>query len=161
MNSALTGWSGAAWTGSVLAAALAVAAAIHRPAPDFAARPVLALLHSPGGNPAWRLRWSRTAAEIAARSLGSAKPPRGHAFELWLVTGGSAAPRPLGILPLTGRRLIPLAPANVRLLGGPGALIATAEPPEGTPALRPSGPALFRGRLRAPIEGRPGRAGGA
>lgn len=152
MKGDLGGWRGALSLLVVLAAAFAVAAAIRRPAPDFADRPVLAVLRAGDGRAIWRLRWSRAAAEIAADSLRPPPPPRGRAFELWLAAAGSSAPRPLGILPLKGRRLIPLAPQTVKRLGGAGMLFATIEPPEGTPALRPSGPALFRGRLHGPLE---------
>lgn len=144
-------WRAAAEVLAVAVLALVVAAAIARPAPDFADRPVLAVIRDEGAHPVWAIRLAPAAHEIAARSLRAETAPRGRGFELWLVPAGAAAPRPLGMLPASGSQVIPLIPENAALLAGRGALLVTLEAAEGAPDLRPGGAPLFRGRLRGMI----------
>lgn len=144
-------WRTAATVLAVAVLALVVAAAIGRPVPDFADRPVLAVIRDAGGRPVWEIRLSRTAHEIAAASLRAEPAPAGRGFEVWLVPAAGAGPRPLGMLPAAGSRLIPLAPRDTALFARRGALVVTLEAGEGAPDLRPSAAPLFRGRLRGMI----------
>ncbi len=144
-------WRAAAAVLAIAVLALLVAAAIGRSAPDFADRPVLAVIRDGRARPVWEIRLARAAHEIAARSLRAEPVPAGRAFELWLLPAAAAGPRPLGILPSTGVDVIPLAPRNAALLAGRGALLVTLEASEGAPDLRPSGAPLFRGHLRGMI----------
>ena len=136
---------------AVTGLALVVAVAIARPAPDFADQPVLAVIRDAGARPAWEIRLAPAAHEIAATSLRAEPAPKGRAFELWLLPAAAARARPLGILPPAGVAVIPLAPHDVPLLGGRGALLVTLEAEEGAPDLRLGGAPLFRGRLRGTI----------
>lgn len=144
-------WRAAATVLAVAVLALVVAAAIARPAPDFAARPVVAVIRDAAGRPVWDIRLAPAAHEIAAASMRAEPAPRGRAYELWLVAAGAAAPRPLGMLPPAGITVIPLAPQNATLLAGRGALLVTLEAGEGAPDLQPSGAPRFRGQLRGLI----------
>jgi anti-sigma-K factor RskA len=151
MQDSVRFWRAAAVVLAVAALALLVAAAIGRGAPDFANRPVLAVIRDSRGRPVWAIRLARAAREITAASLRPAPAPAGRAFELWLLPAAAAQPRPLGMLPAAGSRIIPLAPRNAALIAGRGALLVTLEADEGAPDLRPSGTPLFRGRLRGMI----------
>lgn len=144
-------WRAAAEVLAVAVLALVVAAAIARPSPDFADRPVLAVIRDGDAHPVWAIRLAPAAHEIAVRSLRAETAPRGRGFELWLVSAGTAAPRPLGMLSSAGGEVIPLTPQNTALLTGRGVLLVTLETGEGAPDLRPSGAPLFRGRLRGMI----------
>lgn len=143
-------WRSLAGGLGVLALALLVAALIAHPPPDFSARPTVATLQDTAGRPLWAIRLARGADQIAVDSLTPLPVPAGHAYQLWLEAPGAGAPRPLGLLPRTGRKKIAETPASIRLLTGRGELVVTIEPPEGSPGAGPTGPVLFRGRLAGP-----------
>lgn len=133
---------------AVTAAALLVAALITRPPPDFSARPVIAVVQDDGQRPLWAIRLAGAAHLIAVDSLHPPPVPSGHDYQLWLeplVDAGT--PRPLGLLPQSGRREIPETPANSRMLSGPGMLAVTLEPLGGSIGTGPGGPPLFRASL--------------
>jgi anti-sigma-K factor RskA len=141
-------WRLAAAVLAVAALALTVAALVARPAPDFAERPVIAVLRDADGQPLWSMRLARSAHQIAVESLAKApSPPPGHVYQLWLVIAKPGPPRPLGLLPQSGRKVIPETPANTRLLSGSGGLLVTLEPNGGSDDPGPSGPMRFRGRF--------------
>ena len=134
----------------VLALALLVAALIGRPAPDFAARPIVAVLRDATGHPLWAIRLARGAHQIAVDSRAASPVPAGHAYQLWLEAPGAGGPRSLGLMPQTGRKTIAETPANIRRLAGRGELTVTLEPWGGSPGIGPSGPVRFRGALVGP-----------
>jgi anti-sigma-K factor RskA len=139
---------------AAVALALVVAAVVERPVPDFAGRPVAAVLRDRAGRATWAIRLAPAAHEIAADALRAEPAPAGRAYQLWLLPNGAAAPRSLGLLPGAGRRVIPLSPLAARLLAGAGRLIVTLEPAEGAGDARPASPALYRAALaprRAPV----------
>ena len=143
-------WRSLAGSLGVAALALLVAAQIGRAAPDFSARPIVAVLRDAAGHPLWAIRLARGADQIAADSLAPPPVPAGRVYQLWLEAPGAGGPRPLGLLPRTGRKKIAETPANIRLLAARGELIVTLEPQGGSPGTGPSGPALFRGALAGP-----------
>lgn len=133
---------------AVLALALLVAALIARPAPDFAALRIVAVLADDAHRPAWAIRLAPAAHQIAADTLRVQSVPAGRAYQLWLSVAGAAPPRPLALLPQQGRKVIPVTPANARLLArAAGELFVTLEPVGGSPGPRPGGPVSFRGSL--------------
>jgi anti-sigma-K factor RskA len=140
-------WRGTTAVLAIAVLALTVAATIRRHRPDFANRPVLAVIRDGSGRPVWNIRLARAAHEIAAQSVRAAAEPAGRGFELWLTPAAAATPRPLGLLPSAGQRVIPVMPRYAALLAGRGALFVTLETSEGSPSLQPSGPPVFRGRL--------------
>jgi anti-sigma-K factor RskA len=140
-------WRGAAAVLATTALALLVAALVSREPPDFAEKPVIAVLRDPGQRPAWAVRLARTAHQIAVDSLDPPPPPAGKAYQLWLVAPGAAAPEPLGLMPLFGRKIVAETPSNIRLLAGKGELRVTVEPATGTLAGAPTGASEFRAEL--------------
>ena len=133
---------------AVTAAALLVAALIGRPPADFSARPVGAMVQDGGQHPLWAIRVAGDAHQIAVESLHPPAVPPGHVYQLWLEPPpGAGTPRPLGLLPQSGRKEIPETPANTRMLSGPGVLVVTLEPLGGSIGTGPSGPTLFRSGL--------------
>lgn len=139
-------WRRAAAVLATVALALLVAALIAREPPDFAQRPVIAVLQNTGQHPAWSIRLARSAHQIAIDSLDPPRPPASKAYQLWLAAPG-AAPQPLGLLPGSGRKIVAETPANIRLLAGKGKLRVTLEPATGTLAGAPSGPPVFDASL--------------
>jgi anti-sigma-K factor RskA len=130
---------------AVLLLALAVAAAVRRAPPRFARLTPFAVVRDAAGRPLWALRLAPAAHEIAADRVGGAPPPAGHAYQLWLAL--PQGPRSLGLLPATGRKVVPETPAAVARLQGAGALIVTLEAARGSRRPRPSGPVAFRARF--------------
>ena len=130
-----------------LSLALLVAAIIAREAPDFSAMPIVAIVRDGDQHPIWAIRLARSAHQIAVDCLRPEPAPVGGVYQLWLLIPGSAGPHPLGLLPQSGRKPIPLTPKNARLLAGEGELEVTLEPIGGSRAPGPSGPILFHGSL--------------
>jgi anti-sigma-K factor RskA len=150
--SALAGiWDKAAFWRSLAAglavalSAVFVAALVGRAPPDFSAEPIVAMVRDGGQHPLWTIRLAASAHQIAADSLHPPPAPAGHVYQLWLEAPGAGPPRPLGLLPQSGRKALAESPANIRLLSGSGALVVTLEPMGGSPGPGPSGPPLFRG----------------
>jgi len=133
--------------GATLMLALLVAVAIKRAPPDFSALPVIATIRDPAGRALWTIRLARAAHEIAVDGFAVAPPADGQVYRLWLAppSGAAAGARPLGLLPLAGRRVIPEIPALLTRLAG-GGLLVTLAPAGGGTAVQPSGPILFRAR---------------
>src|SRR5262245_28250033 len=138
-------WRCAAGALATLSLALFVAAIIGRDPPDFSRLPIVAVVRDGEQHPIWEIRLSRAARQIAADSVRVQLVPANHAYQLWLSSPNSTAPRPLGLLPQSGRKRIAVSPENARLLGGLGEIVVTLEPPGGSPNPAPSGPAVFRG----------------
>ncbi len=132
---------------AVLSLALLVAAIVARPSPDFAARRIVAVVRNEAGQPVWAIRLAAASDQIAADALRPQPLPSGHVYQLWLTAEGAAAPRPVCLLPQSGRRILAVAPEIARLLQGPGALMVSVEPLGGSPRPGPSGPVQFRARL--------------
>ena len=154
MTRALAGiWDKAAFWRSLAAAlaitlcAVLVATFVGRPPTDFSGLPIVAVLRDGGQRPLWAIRLASEGHQIAADSLQPAPAPAGHVYQLWLQMPGAGPPRPLGLLPQSGRKIIAETPANARLLSGRGDLMITLEPAGGSPGSGPSGPTLFRGSL--------------
>jgi anti-sigma-K factor RskA len=153
--SAIAGlWSKAAFWRSlaaglaVTAAALLVAALIGRALPDFSALPIVTVVRDGGLRPLWAIRLAVDAHLIAVDSLHPPPVPSGHDYQLWLEPPlGAGTPRPLGLLPQSGRKEIPETSSNMRMLSGSGRLAVTLEPLGGSTGMGPSGPTLFRGNL--------------
>lgn len=134
----------------VSALALLVAALVARPAPRFSERPVIAVVRDRGQQPLWAIRLAPDAHQIAVDSLAPPSVPAGRVYQLWLERPGAGAPRPLGLLPRSGRKVIAETPANSRLLSGRGEIVVTLEAKGGSQQPRPTGPVLFRGKLDGP-----------
>jgi anti-sigma-K factor RskA len=135
---------------AVLAAsalALLVAAIIAREPPDFSTMPIVAVVRDGEQHPIWAIRLARSAHQIAADCLRPQTPPADRVYQLWLLVPDSAGPHPLGLLPQSGRKPIPVTPENARLLAAEGELEVTLEPIGGSRAQGPTGPTLFRGSL--------------
>lgn len=128
----------------VVALAATVAWVIKRAPPSFAAAPIATVRDASQGRQAlWAIRVAAHAHELAADALaGVPAPPAGRAYQLWLQTPDG--PRTLGLLPTTGRKVIPEIPAIAARLAGSGELLVSLEPARGSIAPGPSGPVLFR-----------------
>jgi len=149
-------WRRTALVLATTALALLVATLVAREPPDFAQRPVIAVLRDADQRPAWTLRLAPHAHQIAVDSLSPLPPPAGKNYELWLVAPGEVTPQPLALLPLIGRKIIAETPANIHRLAGPGELRVTLEPATGTFAPAPSGQSVFHATLKPKAE--PGEA---
>jgi anti-sigma-K factor RskA len=140
-------WRSLAGVLAVVIAALLVAALIGRAPPDFSTEPIIAVVQDGDQHALWAIRLAGRAHQIAVDSLHPPPVPPDRVYQLWLEPPGAGTPRPLGLLPETGRKAIPETPANTGLLSGPGALVVTLEPLGGSPRSGPSGPTLFRSSL--------------
>ena len=141
-------WRRAAAVLATSSLALLVAAVITREPPDFSAMPIVAVVRDGEHHPIWAIRLARDAHQIAADSLRPQPVPVDHVYQLWLLTPDAGAPRPLGMLPQSERKLIAVTPENARLLAGEGELEVSLEPASGSSASGPSGPIIFRASLQ-------------
>lgn len=140
-------WRGITAVLSTAALALLVAALVARAPPDFAQRPVIAVLRDTSGRPGWTVRLAPNAHQIAIDSLSPPPAPAGKDYQLWLTTPGGT-PQPLALLPLAGRKIFAETPGNIRLLASTAELRVTLEPATGTFAPAPSGQSVFRAPIR-------------
>lgn len=106
-----------------------------------------AVLTDQQAHSAWRVRFrpddKRLQLQaVAPRAIGADK-----AYELWVLPAGGAAPRSLGLLPLSGSRTLALSPAVVKLLAHSGKIAVSIEPSGGSPTGLPTGPVVYQGRL--------------
>ena len=129
-------WQGATTAALGLAAALALVIVL-RPSPPVR---VAVLLARAGGAPLLAL--ASGSGPVTIRPAGALAPvPAGREMELWALPPGAHVPRPLGALPVAGRRLRgPFAPGTE--------VMVSLEPAGGSPTGRPTGPVLFAGRLQ-------------
>ena len=131
--------------------AFGVAGVIERAPPAWSALPPIATLRD-GARPLWAIRLAAAAHQIAAESLDAehldaAAPPPGRAYQLWLE--GPTRAQSLGLLPLSGRKVIAEMPAVIDRLAGAGELFVTLEPEHGSDTGLPSGPVLRHARFAA------------
>lgn len=96
---------------------------------------------------AWRVRFrpddKRLQLQaVAPRAIGADK-----AYELWVLPAGGAAPRSLGLLPLSGSRTLALSPAIAKLLAQSGKIAVSIEPSGGSPTGLPTGPVVYQAQL--------------
>jgi anti-sigma-K factor RskA len=140
-------WRATSGVLATFALALLVAAMIARGPPDFAAAPIVGVLHDGEHRAIWAIHLDRASQQIAADGLRPQPAPADRVYQLWLLTPDSKAPRPLGLLPQSTRKRIAISWENARLLAAGGELEVTLEPAGGSPDPRPSGPALFLGTV--------------
>jgi anti-sigma-K factor RskA len=107
--------------------------------------PLIAVLQQAPSAPAFVLAIDPASKMLTIRRV-SAKEQAGHAYELWLIAKGSAAPQPLGVISggeFTQARL----PANLDLAAlQASTFIVSFEPAGGSKTGAPSGPILFSGK---------------
>jgi anti-sigma-K factor RskA len=140
-------WRSAAIVLATAACALLVAAVVAREPPNFAERPVIAVLRDAGQRPGWSVRLAGSADQIAVDSEGPPPPPSGKTYQLWIAGREKVAAQPLGLLPMSGRKIFAESPANIRLLMDSGELWVTLEAATGTLAGAPSTPPVFHAAL--------------
>lgn len=140
-------WRSVAIVLATTGCALLVAALVGRYPPNFAERPVIAVLRDARQHPGWSVRLARLADQVAVDSEGPPPPPSGKNYQLWIAPHEMAPPQPLGLLPLTGRKIFAEAPSNIRLLTGNGELWVTLEAATGTLAEAPGGAPVFHAAL--------------
>jgi|SRR5579863_1548298 len=136
---------------AVVALALLVAATVKRAPPDFSALPVITIVRDGAQRPLWAIRLARPAHEIAVDALGNGPPPAGRAYQLWLATPAGA--RSLGLLPVSGRKVLAEIPALTARLAERGELMVTLEPARGADTAQPSGPVMFRAAFPMAVSG--------
>jgi anti-sigma-K factor RskA len=136
----------------VVALALLVAALIRRPPPDFSTRRTVAVLRDGAQHPLWTIRLAAAAHEIAADSVAPPPVRPGRVYQLWLLDGGANGLQPIGLLPETGQKVIPLTQENAQRLRGAGQLVVTLEPAGGSQQPWPTGPVRFRGSFDGSAE---------
>lgn len=96
---------------------------------------------------AWLITAAPQLATLEVRTLHPQELANDRSFELWLLPGGDASPRSLGLLGSDPRSAHPLPrPAMEALRTGTG-LAVSLEPSGGSPTGQPTGPVLYQGRL--------------
>lgn len=127
---------------AVFLLAFLVAAGIKRAPPDFSERPPIARIEDETGRALWVIRMAPRAHQIAVDAAANSPAPAGQAYQLWLADGDH--PRSLGLLPTSGRKVIPESPALIDKLNGGGVLLISLEKGRGSDTPWPNGPVLYR-----------------
>jgi anti-sigma-K factor RskA len=138
---ALAAWRGAALGAMALAAGLAVALVLQKPAPPGQ---VAMLLPLHGGDGGWLLQ-VKPDGDIRAEAQRAPARTAAQDFELWALPAGATKPLPLGLLPVNGTAVLkpPGLPAQKFQF------LVSLEPRGGSPTGLPTGPVLFGGE---PVE---------
>lgn len=143
-------WQAAAGGAGLLAAGLALFVALPSGLRDGAGRGVgtaageqryLAIVQGGGALPALIVRVDLRTGTAQVRPVG-AETPAGRSLELWYI--GAAGPQTIGLLGA--------APSRIALpqgASGDGVIAVTVEPEGGAPDGRPTGPAVYTGKLIA------------
>lgn len=96
---------------------------------------------------AWLITATPQLATLEVRTLQPQELASDRSFELWLLPGGGASPRSLGLLESDAKSARPLPrPVMASLPTGSG-LAVSLEPKGGSPTGQPTGPVLYQGRL--------------
>lgn len=131
-------WRGAAIASGMLAASLA-AILLFRP-PVEAGLAIAVLTDFAGPDPEYLVRLGPQGQGMVVVT-GRSNLSQGRALELWALRPGATVPASLGLLPATGRAVLPLAvPPGTQLL-------VSQEPPGGSPTGLPTGPVVLRGTV--------------
>lgn len=141
----------ALWRGLSLAAgaaALMLAVVIGVRAPPTAAPEYVAVFNDEQAQAVWLVRADLDTGRIAVKAINARAAAADQAYELWMLPGGGAAPRSLGLLP-AGRQGTEqtLSPALLALLRGAQGLAVSLEPAGGSPTGLPTGPVVFQAPL--------------
>lgn len=136
-------WRMATGAATALAAGLALWIAVARPPSPDATPQYLAVVDRGGALPALIVRVDLTAGVVQVRSLAAETPPD-RSLELWYINAGSA-PQSLGLVSAETASL-PI-PADLRPGTVSTTFAVTVEPPGGAPEGKPTGPAIYSGRL--------------
>lgn len=95
--------------------------------------------------PQWLVRLDLQNGKISARALNVQASQIGSAFELWMLPGGNAAPRSLGLLPTNSQALqAKLSSDVISTLQKTAVLAVSLEPAGGSPTGLPTGPVLYQ-----------------
>jgi anti-sigma-K factor RskA len=133
-------WRSVALATSAVAAALLVYIVL---APPTAGPNLVAFLHVPSDTtPVWLVTAGPDS--LTLQAVGDHPTPSGRDLELWTIPAGGGRPEPLGVIPASGRLVVPGPPAAVTA----GATLAiSVEPKGGSPTGQPTGPVAFSGTI--------------
>lgn len=123
-----------------LAALLFVAPLPFAPVPE--SRFVAVLSEGPA-SPAWLVTVDITEQQLTIRPV-TELAAKNKSYELWVVAGGDAPPRSLGLLDPLQQINLPIA---AELATPTAALAVSLEPAGGSPTGLPTGPVVYQGAL--------------
>jgi anti-sigma-K factor RskA len=142
-------WRWATLGASALATALALYIVLMPAAPP--ATRYVAVLGRGDARPALLVTVDPAAGRMTIRPLETAAV-EDRALQLWLVAGGQAPPRSLGLLDPAHEIALELDPRAEAHLGPSAALAVSLEPPGGSPTGLPTGSVIYQGPLLALAE---------
>ena len=145
LSRSLLFWRAATAGALALAAALA-GILLFSPRPDYGTGGTpyaAAIVARQGQAPGWLAETQRDGS-ILVTALGQVDRPSDKDFELWALPEGASQPVSLGVLPRSGRYVVP-----GRKLGRREhlQLLVSLEPTGGSPTGQPTGPVVFGGEL--------------
>ncbi len=135
--------AGASTVAATLALYIALWPAPIGPAPE---NRFVAVLNRDASEPAWVVTVDIAKRELTIRPVADVAPGD-QALELWLVAGGDAPPRSLGLLNsnASSSLVLPVAWANAE--AAPAVLAISLEPAGGSPTGLPTGPVVYQGSI--------------
>ena len=110
----------------------------------------VAVLSDAQAQPAWLITAELDRRRITCNPMAAVAPDieiTGKAFELWLVPGGDAAPRSLGVFGPTASAGWEVAYDEMVDMPGAAALVISLEPEGGSSTGLPTGPVLYQGAV--------------
>lgn len=98
---------------------------------------------------AWIVRLYPGKRKVTVQALKSTEPGLQKAFELWMLPGGGASPKSVGLLPVSGEKTLELDSQLLAVLLDTNTLAVSLEPAGGSPTGLPTGPVVYTGKLNS------------
>lgn len=142
-------WRGASFASAALAALVFGWAALSPRDLGTPSEAMVVVMADQDDRPAMTVAWMPEAGRqprLRIRVIGHAEMAPDTAWELWMLPGGDAPPRSLGLITTHETQFVELPAAVVRQLNGASGMAMSVEPKGGSPTGKPTGPVLYSGR---------------
>jgi anti-sigma-K factor RskA len=142
-------WRGASFASATLAALVFGWAALSPRDLATPSEAMVVVMADQDDRPAMTVAWMPEAGRqprLRIRVIGHAEMAPDTAWELWMLPGGDAPPRSLGLITTHETQYVELPAEVVRLLNGAAGMAMSVEPRGGSPTGKPTGPVLYSGR---------------
>lgn len=142
-------WRGASFASAALAALVFGWAAISPRDLSSPPEAMVVVMADQEDRPAMTVAWMPEAGRhprLRIRVIGHAEMAPETAWELWMLPGGDAPPRSLGLITTHETQFMELPAELVGQLNGSAGMAMSVEPKGGSPTGKPTGPVLYSGR---------------
>lgn len=117
--------------------------------PEVPIAQYVTVLATESSQAAWIVRMYPDTQKVTVQTLKPTQPGLRKAFELWMLPGGGAAPKSVGLLPVSGEKTLELDSPLFQVLLNTNTLAVSLEPTGGSPTGLPTGPVVYTGKINS------------